>query len=204
MPLTPLEEEDDASVTRQLEINLHAVIHGTREAMRRMRPRDSGHIVNIASMAGKTGYANMATYCATKHGVVGLSEAARLELRGTGIEVSLVMPGVVRTELATGLRTPRGVKVVTPEAVAEAVVGALKVPRFDVFIPRTGGVIIQLGGALPRRVRDAIVRAMHADEVATDVDRAARAAYEARAAHSAPHVDHIAEIEDDEREANAA
>src|SRR5919206_7835 len=74
MPVGPLEEEDDASVTRQLEINLHAVIHGTREAMRRMRPRDSGHIVNIASLAGRAAAPGLATYCATKHGVIGLSE----------------------------------------------------------------------------------------------------------------------------------
>ena len=45
MSLGPLEEEDDATAIRQLEINLHAVIHGTKEAMRRMRPRDTGHIV---------------------------------------------------------------------------------------------------------------------------------------------------------------
>ena len=80
MPVTPLEEESAASIARQLEINLHAVIHGTQEAMRRMRPRGTGHIVNIASLAGKAGYPHLATYCATKHGVVGLSEAVRLEL----------------------------------------------------------------------------------------------------------------------------
>ena len=56
MPVGPLDEEDDATVVRMLEINLHAVIHGTKEAMRRMKPRGTGHIVNVASMAGKTGY----------------------------------------------------------------------------------------------------------------------------------------------------
>src|SRR3954451_11243227 len=94
MHVTPLDEEDDASVTRQIEINLHAVIHGTQEAMRRMRPRGSGHIVNLASMAGKSGFPHLATYCAAKPGVVGLSEAVRAEVRGTGIEVSVVMPGL--------------------------------------------------------------------------------------------------------------
>ena len=55
MHVAPLDEEDDASITRQLEINLHAVIHGTQEAMRRMKPRHTGHIVNIASLAGRAG-----------------------------------------------------------------------------------------------------------------------------------------------------
>ena len=103
MPVTPLDQESEASVTRQLEINLRAVIHGTQEAIRRMRPRRSGHIVNVASMAGKTGFPNLATYSATKFGVVGLSEAVHFELRDSGIEVSCVMPGVVDTELSAGL-----------------------------------------------------------------------------------------------------
>ena len=92
MPVTPLVDEAEASITRQLEINLRAVIHGTQEAAKRMRPRGTGHIVNVASMAGRTGFPNLATYSATKHGVVGLSEAMHFELRGTGVEVSVVMP----------------------------------------------------------------------------------------------------------------
>src|SRR5699024_4305186 len=80
MPLSAVEDEEDAATRRQLEINLHAVIHGTREAVKRMRPRGRGHIVNVASMAGKSGFSGGATYCATKHGVVGFSESVRLEL----------------------------------------------------------------------------------------------------------------------------
>src|ERR687896_485100 len=74
----------------------------------------AGHIVNVSSVAGRSGFPHLATYCATKHGVVGLSEAARQELRGTGVEVSVVMPSVVNTELAIGLAHSR-VKAVEPE-----------------------------------------------------------------------------------------
>ena len=122
-----------------IEINLHAVIHGTKEAMRRMKPRGTGHIVNIASGAGKTGYPQIATYSATKHGVVGLSEAARAELRGTGVEISAVMPNFVKTELSTGMGEIRGFKHSSVEDVAEAVLDALKFPRFDVFVPKSIG-----------------------------------------------------------------
>src|SRR3954449_8560926 len=108
MPVTPLLEESPESISRQLEINLRAVIHGTQEAMRRMVPRRSGHIVQLSSIAGRAGLPHLATYCATKHGVIGLSEAVRAELRGTGVEVSVVMPGIVRTELTTGLAEARG------------------------------------------------------------------------------------------------
>jgi NAD(P)-dependent dehydrogenase (short-subunit alcohol dehydrogenase family) len=204
MPVTPLEEEDDHSVTRQLELNLHAVIHGTREAMRRMRPRGTGHILNVASLAGRSGFPYLATYCATKHGVIGLSEAVRLELRGSGVEVSVVLPGIVRTELATGLADARGVKAVTPEEVAAEVISALKVPRFDIFVPRSAGRIVGLGAALPRRLREALVRVVKADQALLKTDRAARAAYEARAAASAPHAEKVAEVEDEMEQAGAA
>ena len=190
MPVTPLLEESPESVARQLEINLHAVIHGTQEAMRRMVPRRTGHIVQLASIVGRNALPHLATYSATKHGVVGLSEAVRAELRGSGVEVSVVMPSIVRTELTTGLAEARGVKSVTPEDVATAILAALKVPRFDVFVPRSTGPLVALGAVLPRRAREAFARALKADEALLKTDRAARAAYEARAAASAPAAEH--------------
>jgi NAD(P)-dependent dehydrogenase (short-subunit alcohol dehydrogenase family) len=185
MPLQPLDEESDASVTRQLEINLHAVIHGTQEAIRRMRPRGTGHIVNVASLAGRAAAPNLATYCATKHGVIGLSEAVRAELRGTGVEITVVMPGFARTELATGVPDLRGVKRVTPEEIAAATIDAIKLPRFDVWVPRRLAPLVAFGSILPRAWREAVSRAMNSDAVAR-TDRRARLAYEARAAESAP------------------
>jgi NAD(P)-dependent dehydrogenase (short-subunit alcohol dehydrogenase family) len=194
MPVAPLDEEDDASVTRQLEVNLHAVIRGTQEAMRRMRPRGTGHIVNVASLAGRAAAPSLATYCATKHGVVGLSEAARAELRGTGVEISVVMPGYARTELAAGVPDLRGVRRVTPEEIAVATVAALKAPRFDVFVPRGLGALLTFAAMLPRPAREAVARAMNSRKV-MQTDRRARAAYEARAAASAPHAEQVLEAE---------
>ena len=192
MPITPLEAESEASITRQLEINLRAVIHGTQEAMRRMRPRGTGHIVNIASLAGKAGTPNLATYSATKHAVIGLSEAVRAELRGTGVEVTVVMPGFARTELASGVPDLRGVKRVTPEEIAAATVGALKAPRFDVWVPRRLGPLIAFGAILPRGWREAVSRAMNSNRVVATDPRALEA-YEARAAASAPATDELLE-----------
>ena len=186
MPISPLESESDASITRQLEINLRAVIHGTQEAMRRMRPRGTGHIVNIASLAGRAAAPGLATYVATKHAVIGLSESVRAELRGTGVEISVVMPGLVRTELIAGLKDARGVKTLAPEDVANEIVSALEVPRFDVFVPRSTGPLIAVTGALPRRLRELVAHALGADDATGKADRSARTAYEARAARSAP------------------
>ena len=82
MPVTPFVEESEESVHRQIDINLHGVITGTQLAIERLRPRGTGYIVNLASQAGKAGIPGIATYSATKHAVVGLSEAVRTELRG--------------------------------------------------------------------------------------------------------------------------
>ena len=204
MPITPLEEETDASIRRQLEINLRAVIHGTQEAMRRMRPRGTGHIVNIASLAGKAGTPNLATYSATKHAVVGLSEAARFELKGSGVEVSCVMPGLVNTELTSGMREARGVKNLRPEQVAAELLGALEVPRFDVYVPRSTGPLLMLAAILPRRAREALAHVTRADQVAVTVDRSERAAYESRVAASAPTAGKVADVQRDPEQRSAA
>ncbi|GLY34828.1 short-chain dehydrogenase [Amycolatopsis sp. NBRC 101858] len=187
MPLALLEEESDATTRRQLEINLHAVIHGTREAVKRMRPRRSGHIVNVASFAGKAGFPGAATYCATKHAVVGLSEAVHLELHGSGVHISCVMPAIVRTELASGLGEAKLFKSSRPEDVADAIVATLRKPRFEVFVPRSVGTMGKLTRLLPRRAGEALARALKADRLlASAAHSPARADYEARAAESAP------------------
>ncbi|WP_329055550.1 SDR family oxidoreductase [Amycolatopsis sp. NBC_01488] len=187
MPLGELEAESDATTRAQLEINLHAVIHGTREAMKRMRPRRSGHIVNVASFAGKAGFPGAATYCATKHAVVGLSEAVHLELHGSGVHVSCVLPAIVRTELASGLGEARFFKSSRPEDVADAIVSTLRKPRFEVFVPRSVGTMGKLTRLLPRRAGEALARALKADRLlASAAHSPARADYEARAAESAP------------------
>jgi NAD(P)-dependent dehydrogenase (short-subunit alcohol dehydrogenase family) len=185
MPVTPFVEESEDSVRRQVDINLHGVIAGTQLAIERMQPRGAGHIVNIASQAGKGGVPGIATYSATKHGVVGLSEAVRAELRGSGVEVSCVMPTVVNTELTAGVGQ-RLIKPVEAEDVAAEIAAALEAPRFDVWIPRANGALFKVVALLPRGMREAIGRLMKVDKLMTEVDHAARHAYEERAAHSEP------------------
>ena len=77
----------------------------------------------------------IATYSGTKHAVVGISEAVRAELRGSGVEVHCVMPTVVNTELTAGLGQ-KLIKAVEAEDVANEIVDALELRRFDVYVPR--------------------------------------------------------------------
>ena len=183
MPVTDFGDESAASITRQLDINLHAVIFGTQQAVQRMRPRGHGHIVNVASAAGKGGFPGVVTYCSTKFGVVGLSEALFHELHGSGIDVSCVMPAIVRTELTDGVKDHWLIKTSTPEQVAEAIVGALKKPRLDVFVPKSLNALNRSMALVPRRGQAWFLRATGADRLIADaVHSPAREAYERRAA----------------------
>ncbi|HWD77083.1 MAG TPA: SDR family oxidoreductase [Solirubrobacteraceae bacterium] len=180
MPVGPFVSETDATTERLIDINLNGVIIGSKLALQRFLPRGRGHLVNIASVAGKGGFPGGATYCATKHAVVGLSEAVRAEVRSTDIDVSIVMPVVVNTELGSGLRKTRGVKVVEPEDVANAIVEALQTGRVSVFVPRNIETLFRLMNLVPRSVADFITKLLKADEVLVNPDHMLRSAYEQR------------------------
>jgi NADP-dependent 3-hydroxy acid dehydrogenase YdfG len=186
MPIGPFLEEDDATARRQIDINLHGLIYGMKLALPGMAERGSGHVINLASQAGKAGFPGGATYSGTKHAVVGLSEAVRGELRDTGVEISVVMPAVVNTELGSGLPENRAVKKLEPEEVADEIVRALQFPKFDVWVPRNTVALHKVLQLLPRGAREAFARFIKADKVLAEPDRAARAKYEDRAAHSEP------------------
>jgi NAD(P)-dependent dehydrogenase (short-subunit alcohol dehydrogenase family) len=173
MPVTPFVEESVDSVHRQIDINVHGVITGTQLAIERMTPRHTGHIVNLASQAGKGGLPGIATYAAGKHAVVGLSEAVRAELRGSGIEMHCVMPTVVNTELTSGVGQ-RWVKPIEAEDVAEAIAEALEVNRYDVWVPKENGAIYRIMTLMPRNLREAIGRMLKVDKLMTEVDHGAR------------------------------
>lgn len=186
MQLGQFVEEDDATAERMVDINVHGVLYGMKLALPRMQRRRSGHLVNIASQAGKAGFPGGATYCGTKHFVVGVSEAVRAELRDSGVEISVVMPAVVNTELGSGLPETRAIKKLEPEDVAEAIVAALERPKFDVWVPRESVGIHKLMTVLPRNAREGIARLLKADKVLAEADAGQRASYERRASRSEP------------------
>lgn len=181
-------DEDDLTARRMIDINLHGVILGTKLALERMVPRDRGHIVNISSQAGKFGAPGGATYSATKHAVVGLTEAVRgeLNLMKANIDVSYVMPFVVNTELGSGLGEARGLKSLQPTDVADAIVDALQHGIVDVWVPKSAKRTNTLGTLLPRRLSEGMARAMKADQVLAGADASIRRGYELRASHSEP------------------
>jgi NADP-dependent 3-hydroxy acid dehydrogenase YdfG len=195
MPIGAFLEEDDLTARRILDINVHGVILGMKLVLPRMIARERGHVLNIASQAGKYGLPGGATYCASKAAVINLSRAVRKELRGTGVEISIISPVAVNTELGLGLAEPRQrqFQKVEPQQVADAIVQTLQVPRFDVHVPKQLAVSERVSALLPVSIQDGLARLSRADAVLSQVDASARAGYELRAAHSEPALEAAAE-----------
>ncbi|MCW2781417.1 MAG: cis-2,3-dihydrobiphenyl-2,3-diol dehydrogenase [Marmoricola sp.] len=191
MPLSRIEDEDPAMTRTIFEINLFAVIHGTREMVQRFKARGQigGHIVNVSSGAGRAPVAGAATYTASKHAVSGFCNALYYEFHadGTPIHITAVHPGLVRTELSAGFTDPKGVAPVTPDKVANAIVDVVRRPVPNVYVPAMMKSALAIGGLLPQRLADWTNRISGGERAAMDaLDSSARANYEKRAAASAP------------------
>lgn len=181
MPIGPLAAEEDRVSRRLIEINVLGVIFGTKLALNRMLPRRSGHIINIASLAGETYIPGAATYCATKHAVKGFTEAARREYRDSGVQLSQVQPTFVNTELIAGTPGAKGIRNAEPEEIAQAVAELIVAPRPRVRVTKLAGRIVASQAFLPRRFTERVGRVLGAESTfTTEVDQDARRAYEER------------------------
>jgi NAD(P)-dependent dehydrogenase (short-subunit alcohol dehydrogenase family) len=171
-------DEADAVTRRVLDVNIFGVILGTKLAAQRMLPRGHGHIINIASLGGVLPMEGIATYCATKHAVLGYTDTVRLENRGRGIHFSAIMPTLTNTEMIAGVGHARGFKNAEPEDVARAVADVIIKPKSRVVVPRSIGVVASAQRLLPQRVAEALRRALGTGRVFTsDVERDKRATY---------------------------
>lgn len=132
----------ESDMREMFETNVFAVLRLTRLALGAMLKADSGHIINIGSVAGYATYEGGASYCATKFGVRAISEALRFELLGKNIRVSSVSPGLVETEFSLtrfrgdaekAKRVYEGYQPLTSKDIAECVVfAASRPPHVDV------------------------------------------------------------------------
>jgi short-subunit dehydrogenase len=98
--MATIEETEDDIVERIFAVNTFALWRTTRPALRAMKKQGCGHIITVASMAGKAGFPLNSAYVAAKHAAVGFSRALRMELLETGIHASVICPGGVETEWA--------------------------------------------------------------------------------------------------------
>ncbi|MGW4123415.1 SDR family NAD(P)-dependent oxidoreductase [Nocardia sp. NPDC004711] len=183
MPTGLFSDEDPAMTARMVDINVTGVLTGSRLAVQRFRSRGSGHVVNVASLAGVTVLPGLATYCGTKRFVIGFTETLERELRTEGVAVTLVLPGVVRTELSAGTRMPRwmtGISTVDPEDVAAGIVAAVAKGKRRAVIPKSLGRLLASMTILPATAQYALLHALKIDVGATHVDPVLRERYHRR------------------------
>jgi NAD(P)-dependent dehydrogenase (short-subunit alcohol dehydrogenase family) len=174
-------DEPDAVTHRLLDVNIYGVILGTKLATQRMLPRGHGHIVNIASLGGVLPTEGIATYCATKHAVLGYTDTIRMENRGSGVHFSAILPTLTNTEMTAGIGHAKGLTNAEPDDVARAVVNVIAKPKSRVFVPRSIGAIVTGQRFMSTRWSEALGRALGADRVFTgDVEVDKRKAYARR------------------------
>jgi hypothetical protein len=107
-----------------------------------MLPRGHGHIINIASLGSLLPTEGIATYCATKHAVLGYTDTVRRENRGSGVHFSAIMPTLINTDMIAGVGRGKGFKNAEPDDVARAVAGVIAKPKPRVHVPRSIGVVV--------------------------------------------------------------
>lgn len=178
MPTGHVHEETDEVTRRQVEINVLGVIFGTKIALQRMLPRQQGHIINTASLAGELPVPGLATYCGTKFAVIGFTEAARQEYRKSGVTLSTVRPTFTNTELVSGTSGAKGMRNAEPQEIARATADLIERPRPFVRVTRIAGTMVAAMKFVPERMATQLGAMLGTDTVFLDrVDTAARQAY---------------------------
>ncbi len=176
MPSGLFVEQSPELLAAAMDINYWGVVHGLRAVLPGMIERGRGHVVNVASMAGKVAVAGLAPYCASKSAVIGLTASLREELP-SGVTCTAVLPSAVRTRLSAGFPLGR-IGVVEPEDVARAIAASCRDAPPEIAVPGWTGLYEQVNTVLPGPVMRLARRAIRADRVLTARDDAVRSRYE--------------------------
>jgi short-subunit dehydrogenase len=148
---------DPAELRDQVGVNLVAVIECAQAVLPAMTRQKSGHIINVASIAGFVGLPGSSVYAATKAGVISFSDSLRREVHSQGIHVTAFCPGFVATNFSPRLKkiaegrpdATRLPGVMQVDYVADRIAGTLRHPRRRVIIPLGWGWLAGVAQALP-------------------------------------------------------
>jgi short-subunit dehydrogenase len=190
MPVGHFLDQPAEAIRSSIEVNIYGVLTGCQLVLPEMVKRRSGHIVNIASMAGIVAVPGQVVYAGTKFAVVGLSSAMADEFAPHGVKVTAVLPTFTNTELIAGTSPSAAQKPVEPAEIAAAIVKVLDKPKSVVSVPSWGRSFAALTTLLPDRGRRWLNKKMGNDTVFLNLDTSARRSYEDRAQHATGVVEH--------------
>jgi len=148
----PVDRTSDESWDRQLELNATVPFLLCRALVPAMVKNGWGRVVNVASNAGRTGYAYTSAYCASKHALVGLTRAMAVELARTGVTVNAVCPGWVKTDMAMEAASRIAQKTKRSEADAEAALAAMSPQNRLMEAGEVAHLVLALAGDAARGV----------------------------------------------------
>jgi hypothetical protein len=151
----PIDEYEDLMRT-----NFFGLVYCTKAVLPLLLAQRSGHIVNVSSIAGRLGTAHHTHYCATKFATAGFTESLWYELRGTGVGITLVNPGVIDTELFEHesfkeFPAANRARMIPVRQLTEAILDAIRRNRPEITVPRymaLGIVVRHLAPGLFRRI----------------------------------------------------
>lgn len=176
MRMGPFLEQSLHGHHREVQINLLGVINGIHLALPGMLERRHGHIVNVASMAAKVTTPGIAVYCASKFAVAALSRAVRAEIASSGVSITTVLPGAVKTELTAGVSLDLQ-PVLTPEDVAKTIADSARQSSREITVPRWLAPIGTLEQATPEPILEAAKRLFTRNRPPGDFDEEDRRGY---------------------------
>ncbi|HSG05400.1 MAG TPA: SDR family oxidoreductase, partial [Nitrospiria bacterium] len=158
----PFESLDPRTLREVMEVNYWGTVACIRSVLPHMIKQKSGHIVNMASTAGRRGFPMETGYCASKFAVVGFSEALRLELEGSGVGVSVICPGIVDTPMAGSFLDIPGirerVRPLSPEEVASWILKSIENNFPEITRPLSTKLVSLLSGVFPKAADSIILR----------------------------------------------
>lgn len=161
---------------RELSIDLSGVMIGMHLVLPQMLERNQGHIVNVASMAGKFTIPGVATYNAAKFGVVALSRSIRNEIKHTQVSITTVLPSAVNTELLSGIST-KWIPTSSAEEIAQAIIASYHHHQPEVSIPRWANSIGVIEQLFPEFLFDGIKRLVAGKRLLSGVNQQLRQHY---------------------------
>lgn len=156
----PFLETPDAQLASTIDVDLKGIMWCMKAFLPHMLEQNSGHVINIASLAGYVGVPRMPAYSAAKWGAIGLTESIRLEvslvLKKKGVRFTLVCPSFVDTGMFAGARPPRLTRMLKPKKVVDVSYEAFKRDKYVVNMPWLTQVTPLLKGVLPYQAVDVV------------------------------------------------
>jgi short-subunit dehydrogenase len=157
--VAPVEFVEMPDAVALFETNFFGALHCIQAALPHLKQQRRAHIVNVASISGLRAIPNIAIYSAAKAALIALSDSLRIELRGSGIGVTVVCPGRIadtaffeRLTRYGPLKLYEGHQTVTPDAVAQAILDAILKRRRLVILPSDARLLYRVNKLAPRLV----------------------------------------------------